>query len=246
MNYFFCHQQKTGGLSLIEEIKASEKYHVFSTIDFFKKYDNDKNSFVTGHNYFSLLNLIKSPVTPIVFLREPSKRIISWWNHVLWDNDKSFWSPREYHLHHYKETDPAKILQDPIFDKTINNQMTRKLGQDFDYSKLYQYRNDENFVNLFKKANSIVEPPNETHLRQAKKNLKKSIIGIQEMYNESINEIANILEIEIKKFHVTQPRATFNPLVGHDDIINGMNYLDYELWEYGKELFKNDHNSKFK
>lgn len=236
MNYYFCHHQKTGGQSLIKEVKASEKYNVYNHSSFLENFKKVKQPFfISNHFPYNQIDLIQFSFRPISVLREPYSRLVSFWNHVCYKEDKTWWSPRSYHNDICNETDIEIIINNAKFANTHFNSMTRRLGQTFDF---FNFTKKENYVKIIKEEFSNPCPPTDKDFENAKYILKSCIVGVTEEYDKSRSYICSLLNIDPIGFHIREPKADNNPLIGYKNKINELNYYDYELWMYATELFK--------
>jgi hypothetical protein len=243
-NYYFVHQQKTGGTSLIGEIKNSGFYEIWDVPRIFSDFANidpNANNFFCGHTHLSLKNLFSFEITPIIFLREPSKRIISLWNHTQSASFKPGWSFKEAFTH-IIDADADTILTDPFFSFLSNNAITRKLAQEYDYSQLLASANTGDMDAFWEKyKNDLTDNyvPTADDLVKAKAVLDTAVIGLTEEYAESVNRIGTLMGFTPTGLHLqTADDTVTNVLIGREADINAANNLDYELWEYAKTLFE--------
>jgi hypothetical protein len=235
MNYYFCHHQKTGGRSFIMTVRESNKYNVYNRNKLFENYPNlAENFFISNHYPYSQVELFEQAVTTITFLREPYTRLVSWWNHVQYKNESDQWTPREYHADICNETDFKKIIDNTRFRNTQFNSMTRRLGQYYDF---LSFTKKQNYVTMLKQEFSDPTPPTKNDFEKAKDVLETCLIGIQEDYRNSSKYILSHMGIEANEKHIKEPKALNNAMLGHQDMLNELNFYDYELWEYGKKLY---------
>jgi len=245
-NYYFVHQQKTGGTSLINEVEYSGLYKIWGPHQILADFDSidpNADNFFHGHTHASLKNLFDFYVIPIVFLREPSKRVISLWNHTQYEANEQWgfgeWGFREA-FWHIVDADADTILADPVFTFMSNNAITRKLAQQFDYTELKNVAsvNREEYIQKYKTDLMDYYVPTSEDLEKAKAFLDTAIIGITEEYEESMNRIGSLMGFTPEGFHLRPSDDTVtNVLIGRETEINAANNLDYELWEYNKTLF---------
>ena len=230
-NYLFCHHQKTGGRSFIEEVSSNFMYETYIGPDAFANVvsinNTQNNVFITNHYPLSQRDLFTKEFNVITMLREPSTRLRSWWNHVLIGDygTGGWWTPAAYHSDILDETDVSVILSNERFLNSNVNGMTRRLIQSFAV-------NHSDYKDI-----SIIPATTQEHLAAAKEVLDNSIVGIFEQYEDSVNLFANEMNIELSGVYIQDPVAdATNPFIGEEQQVNDANHLDYELWEYGKTL----------
>ena len=191
--------------------------------------EKDKIQLLMGHMYFGLHGFVSSPSTYITMLRDPIKKVISYYNFV-----SKLTSHRDYELIKYQNVSLKEYCT--MNKPNMCNAQTRFLaGENFS-----QVNNDIKM------------------LEKAKKNLQEyfSIVGITERFDESLILMKQKLGWNSNPYYYrrnTNRTNSYAQLKIQEDTlatIREHNHLDIELYKYAYELFEQDlsviNNSNFK
>ena len=226
--FYFIHVPKTAGTTfrflLEKEFNSSEtlpsqkdivanggRYPNLLNIKKLLDKKANKVRFFTGHYPFIMHNIFKTNVNKLIFLRNPTDRVISNIFHMK-NND-----PR------LKDLDPEEIFEKGFFH--FSNLQTRQLvDNNFDYNMLFFSRNKIP-GNLFIKA---------------KLNLDKcDFVGITEYFEASILLANKMFDLNLnpnRKENVTRKKYEISSVLL--DRINKLNRMDQKLYKLATQKFK--------
>jgi hypothetical protein len=216
----FYHVPKTAGSTVLKllsrhlsrknicVIRPKKLEETFATEDF------SQYRAVVGHFGPSRDSYFHPPLRRFSFLRDPLERILSYYSYVREAKDN-----RAHHLATTLSINEFLVVEDPLVQANVFNRATSLLCSD--------------------PSRSWPEM-----LETAKSNLDKlDFIGLQEQFSESIICLQYVLGWQIITPDVSM-RITNSRLQKHDikastiKLILDQNYYDYELYEYGKKIFR--------
>ncbi|MFC3886617.1 sulfotransferase family 2 domain-containing protein [Bacillus songklensis] len=209
----YLHIPKTGGQTLKAIIKKqypNDKVWRFHKDGKTKQLVRDPDQYLCliGHRNFGIHRHLNKPSTYITMLRDPIERVIS--------------------IYYYLLRSPGHNLYNKVKDISFG---------DFVFDKRFQ-RQTENLQTLF------ISGTSSNDLSTAKNNLREyfSVVGIMERFDESLFLMSQEFgweNIEYEKKNVTQNRPSREQFPKEViDTLKKKNELDFELYEYGKELFE--------
>ncbi|MEM8722327.1 MAG: sulfotransferase family 2 domain-containing protein [Cyanobacteria bacterium P01_G01_bin.39] len=237
----FLHIPKAAGTTLRDILyRRYEKGHIYEldgqnfvqSIEDFKQLpakEKDEIRLLMGHMYFGLHEYLSSPSTYITMLRNPVKKVISYYHFISRKSNHP-----DYEL--IKSQDISLKSYCAMNRANMTNAQTRFLA-------------GEDFSNVNNESKM---------LEQAKKNLQEhfSVVGITERFDETLILMKQKLGWDSYPYYY---RRNTNRNIGYAQLqisedtlatIREYNQLDIELYEYANELFERDlsvnNNSKLK
>lgn len=236
---FFVHIPKTAGLSLISLIEAQFHedtifpLHSAPDLEVFKNYSPtliEKVRFVRGHYYFGPFDssiykhVIRNPIT-VTVLRDPVERTISAYRHIL---------RRPQHQFHDEFVTKSISIEDYVldprfFDRVVNRQTRYILGS---------IRNNPRSADV-PNALSL-----EAQLHLAMERIEQfAFVGIFERFEDSVRVLFRLFG-----WHPVEEIPRINAAPEHTckeqfdkrtiQLIEERTQLDYQLYEYSKQKFK--------
>lgn len=173
--------------------------------------------FITGHVPFGIINrYLRNEYEYMTFLRDPVERAISHYYFILQSKSSVYEHPQ------YKDCKNVSIQEAYSSGSLADNLQTRFIsGEGYNPQKC-----------------------NSNMLSRAKSNLKKyyPVFGIQELYNESLNLIADYYGLKIPAFkeNTFYKKTPNKPHVdeGTRKILSSQHAFDLELYHYALAEFE--------
>ena len=242
MNIYFCHIWKTGGLSLQEVLKESfGEAACFNILPFIAdndKYKQSKNKIIYGHSLYSLETVMKESIIYTI-LREPVSRIISYWKHIVREDQKTLLRP-------FYNKNLKDIFTNPLFINFCCNLQTKILGLDIDFSLFFtENKNSKLTLGVLGKLydnmlwrDVFLVPCTEKIYQKAKKRLDKISYGIFEFYDSEVKQFLYSLGIERKTLPYINKSENQNTIFDSKEakeMLYSMNEYDVRLYNYAKK-----------
>lgn len=242
MTVLFLHIPKTAGSTLrsILQLQYKNRHAIFlkgsdPVLSFNDWLDNNTLEHIDllfGHIDFGIHKNFTNEVEYVTMLRHPLNRIVSHYNYVKRESN---------HYLHSKVIDNNLSLKQFVengYSLELNNGMVRVLigaggSHKNEYSKYnIPYGKCENWM-----------------LKEAKENIKQyfKMVGLQEEFEKSIVMLKRTLNWNTFKPYVSQNRAIKKYKQLDEDtynVIRKYNELDFQLFEYVQDSFKNKWDSE--
>jgi len=234
---FFVHIPKTAGSSLIEildkhfsseEILPLHSASSSKSFEAFPAKQLEKIRLVHGHFPYGPFDrgiyryIVKNPVC-ITMLRDPIKRTISEYQHIL---------RRFENRHHHAVLSEGLSLfdfaSDPRFSKNVVNRQTYMVA-----GRFYRLRRGDHHAGI----------SDETRLEMAKQRLEQfAFVGLTERFDESIQLLSYTFGWDLLD---EMPRINVSPTPSRSDTISEesrkmilkQTYLDQQLYQFAENLF---------
>ena len=202
MDLFFCHIQKTGGLSFQKILKdVYGQDNCFDIVDVFvdrERFESKESRIIYGHAPYDLVKLLSPDCTIISIFRDPVERIISYWKYVIRENQDVKVRPL------FKEKRFESIIHSSLFIGCLDHQ-TKVIGSEIDFfgllEKIKSIKDPQRKVEVWSEEynllfNSILyHSCNDGIFKRAMRRIEKIQVVDFRQYFKGINSILNRLHI---------------------------------------------------
>lgn len=217
----FLHIPKAGGSTfnkILEDQYKGKKIHTlkYLDIDEFKALSKsriDEIDVLKGHIPFGLDKFFNEKRDYITFLRDPVKRMVSYYYYIL-DTPQ-----------HYLHTQIKK--ENMTIEEFLNSNLTGEI--------------DNGQIRFLTDTNDLKEELGEVQLQKAISNLKEQIFfGITEKFDESLIYISNKLAWNKPPYYIRQNVAKSKPTINSKvlELIAKRNKWDIKLYEWANSYFE--------
>ena len=219
----FVHIPKTAGTTFARILRLNyflwrkdrvywKDYQMTKPIDQMSQKECNKLDVIHGHLSFGIHEYLDKPFHYVTFLRDPVKRVISFYNHIL------------SHPNHYLYEEVA------VSGMSISDFIDSGLTQELDNLQVRMLQGDEHAIPYGE--------VNASHLSLAKDNIERyfPVVGLTEYFDESIYLIRKHLW-KLIPYYVISNRNTLNNQDVAIEIkqkIREQNRYDIELYEWAK------------
>ena len=246
---FFIHIGKTAGVSLehilnqhFPEKKICPYYYDLDFVDHAAEPLN--YTLFYGHNWYYTLEVMPKNTQPITILRDPVKRLLSSYEHILRDRN---------HTHHQlinsNTQSPVDFLEHDYIKKLFSNAHTRVLGTDYDLkgmlTKVANGGISKEHAHAQLTEFRLNSQADAAMLDRAKARLREMpVFGLTEKFAESVQRIASIMNISVDSIphKNSAPKETHSKYQQYSqqniDALKRLNEFDIELYEFADALFQ--------
>ncbi|WP_245871864.1 sulfotransferase family 2 domain-containing protein [Nitrosotalea sinensis] len=246
---YFLHIPKTAGTTFTSVLDSFFDYQSIFPEQVYRKLildlpeDFTKYKLIRGHFGHTIYKIIPQNILYLTMLRDPIQRTISYYDHMKLAPTTNNWVHENF-LSEIETSDSA--LQDPKKIPVFTNYQIRHLAVDLDIRSIAQYYKMNKRAFFFDTVEEFIHPDisDELLLQTAKQRLLEfSFFGLVERFEESlfllyytfgwkpIRSIWNLM--------VAPRKTSMHDISEHTmKIIKEYTKLDYELYEYAKELFE--------
>ncbi len=244
---FFIHIGKTGGVSFEHILKQNfaEKSicPYYYDVDFVEHSDDPLDyQLFFGHNWHYTLDILPPHTQPTTFLRNPTERLLSAYEHTLRDKNHKDHNDLNGCLQA-----PGALLQDQDVQTLWSNAQTRVLGRDYDFGTLLQrcvkkeIKADDALREL---QHMRLAPATRDTLERAKTRLRNmQAFGLTDQFDKSCQWLAKAFHLRIGNIphmNTASQKMPRSDLYSKEDFaaVEAINDLDIELYNYALSLFR--------